>query len=292
MFLAAAVVWLATTRHSDERDLEPKLPTPTKRRADAQPSAPATSFDRPSKKVLIRTEARDDSDEVPYGQPRLTVAAGQRDGRWVTQGDILVDERALLAAGDDTTRIASLPEVRLWPDARVPYLVDDADEEKVRRAISQIETHTKVRFVPHEGEADYVVFRTAEGDTCESYLGVKGGEQEVLVAPSCVTGQVVHELLHALGLVHEHSREDRDDYVEIHWNRIDVAHKNQFQKLPAAISRPARVPFDYDSILLYPATAFSLTGAPTMTRRDGKPLVANRGTMSPLDAKRVDALYP
>lgn len=29
-----------------------------------------------------------------------------------------------------------------------------------------------------------------------------------------------HEILHALGLIHEHARNDRNDYVDLCWNRI------------------------------------------------------------------------
>lgn len=50
-----------------------------------------------------------------------------------------------------------------------------------------------------------------------------GGRQEVnLQAPGCVSkkGTILHELLHAIGFMHEQSRPDRDDHVRIYYNNI------------------------------------------------------------------------
>lgn len=38
---------------------------------------------------------------------------------------------------------------------------------------------------------------------------------------SCLTSKVVmHELMHVIGLHHEHTRADRDKYIKIHWENI------------------------------------------------------------------------
>lgn len=51
--------------------------------------------------------------------------------------------------------------------------------------------------------------------SCASYVGFIGGAQPVLVGPLCFMGNIVHEILHALGFHHEHTRKDRDQYITI-----------------------------------------------------------------------------
>ncbi|KAG7275704.1 hypothetical protein CRUP_011331 [Coryphaenoides rupestris] len=62
----------------------------------------------------------------------------------------------------------------------------------------------------------------ADDARCWSYLGVRGGRQTIsLQTPHCMrTGVTSHELMHALGFVHEQSRADRDNYVTIMWPNI------------------------------------------------------------------------
>lgn len=51
--------------------------------------------------------------------------------------------------------------------------------------------------------------------SCSSYVGFVGGEQPVFVGPPCRVGNIAHELLHALGFHHEHTRMDREQHVTI-----------------------------------------------------------------------------
>jgi hypothetical protein len=59
--------------------------------------------------------------------------------------------------------------------------------------------------------------------SCSSDIGKKGGNQSVSIsrASECVSkGIIMHELLHALGLWHEHTRTDRDNYIEIIYHNV------------------------------------------------------------------------
>lgn len=53
-------------------------------------------------------------------------------------------------------------------------------------------------------------------------MGRDGGQQLVsLSAFGCLDrGIIQHELLHALGFYHEHTRSDRDQYVRINWENV------------------------------------------------------------------------
>lgn len=58
--------------------------------------------------------------------------------------------------------------------------------------------------------------------SCWSFLGQTGGNQILsLQTPGCMrSGVAAHELMQALGFVHEQSRSDRDNYITIVWKNI------------------------------------------------------------------------
>ena len=58
---------------------------------------------------------------------------------------------------------------------------------------------------------------------CYSSVGRQDGGQVISLGTTCEARyRALHEIMHALGFLHEHSRPDRDQYVKIlHWNIED-----------------------------------------------------------------------
>lgn len=59
---------------------------------------------------------------------------------------------------------------------------------------------------------------------------------------------VAHEIGHAIGLLHQHSRADRDDYVHINWENIPKSSQYYFKRENASTFG---VPYDYTSLMQY-----------------------------------------
>nr|XP_022290319.1 zinc metalloproteinase dpy-31-like [Crassostrea virginica] len=86
--------------------------------------------------------------------------------------------------------------------------------------------------------------------------------------PSVTIPIIIHKVLHALGMEHEQSRTDRDDYVIMHWNNIQggTGNRNMFK-----INTRDRNPYDLESVLQYRLNAFAIDYRyPTITVRDSK----------------------
>ncbi|RWS18750.1 High choriolytic enzyme 2-like protein, partial [Leptotrombidium deliense] len=119
----------------------------------------------------------------------------------------------------------------------------------------------------------------------------KGGKQPLSLGKGChFIGTAVHELLHAVGFHHEHSREDRDKNVDIVWKNVHPLARNQF-KIVSSSDYPQFYGFDFDSVMLYGSTAFSRDGkSPTILRKDDSDhlltAVYYKTGMSSVDAER------
>lgn len=63
---------------------------------------------------------------------------------------------------------------------------------------------------------------------CWSFVGRKGGGQVLNLSEKCVRhGVAAHEFLHALGLHHQQSAPNRDEYVTVYWDNIESGMVNK-----------------------------------------------------------------
>uniref|UniRef100_A0A0M3IUU2 Metalloendopeptidase n=1 Tax=Ascaris lumbricoides TaxID=6252 RepID=A0A0M3IUU2_ASCLU len=97
----------------------------------------------------------------------------------------------------------------LWPNGLIAYELDTAftaDEVAVlNAAFAEYRRRTCVRFEKRRRQHDYLYITKGLG--CYSQVGRTGGRQEVSLGRGCLFHEiVVHELMHAVGFWHEHSR--------------------------------------------------------------------------------------
>ncbi|XP_020289310.1 zinc metalloproteinase nas-4-like [Pseudomyrmex gracilis] len=165
-----------------------------------------------------------------------------------------------------------------WPNGVVPFVIspyfNDQQRQVIQDAMDDYHRHTCIRFKPYTGEEQDYIRITAGNTGCWSSVGRIGGRQDVnLQVPGCLTqkGTVMHELMHAVGFLHEQSRYERDDYVYIQWQNIMTGRDNNFEKASKQTTDAFGVGYDYGSVMHYSANAFSKNGQPTIVPRHQQP---------------------
>ncbi|KAJ9451316.1 Zinc metalloproteinase nas-14 [Diplonema papillatum] len=191
----------------------------------------------------------------------------------------------------------------LWPrGAPVRYVVDTRatdpadpssfllkNDSRVVAAIVEWEEKTCVRFSrcdsPSSCPRPYILF-VSDPFECDSPVGVDdSGVNVITVSCYCGTGEVIQNIGYSLGLVPEHTRSDRDDYIFV----------DEPQALPGyapffAASPHTRLlgPYNYDSVTHPQAYAFARGVAPTVVSPQP---IGQRSRVSKGDAEAISWLY-
>lgn len=219
-------------------------------------------------------------------------------GHAVLEGDILlgkVDSEGNLGSRFQARGLGKTDAFSRWPDGIIVYerpVNNSATQQiNVQLAINHWIEHTTLSFVERtEDNADqyphYIKFVDSMG--CASHVGMIGGPQEVYISDNCRMGNIVHEIGHVAGLFHEHTRPDRDNFVQIAWDDIEAGKDINFSLQTAGVD--VYSDYDYGSVMHYGPSSFSSTGNPTIVVSDNI-RIGQRDGLSPLDIVSVNKMY-
>lgn len=174
----------------------------------------------------------------------------------------------------------------LWSMVRFTYdsSLSLGMKASIRDALITIESQTNVRFYNATGEpTSHPVFgvypcikfiRVAGDVSVSSGLGRQGGIQTISFADFILWNpeNIIHEIGHALGMMHEHNRLDRNSYVIINTSNLKPYGLAQFQ-IPTTNYYQTGT-YDFSSIMGYASETESAslvndTSLPMYTKLDG-----------------------
>ncbi|MCF1463358.1 hypothetical protein FS827_18785 [Agrobacterium vitis] len=170
---------------------------------------------------------------------------------------------------------------RQWPGGRLIYEFDTSVTQTERDAFlaacATWANNTPVGCQQRNGEVDYALVRTHTGDGCGavtscSAVGRRGKVQPFNIlkndnrndwlSPSAIQ----HELGHAFGLIHEHSRPDRDSYVFVREGNVAPEYRDDIIKKDVEAMTVSD--YDYNSIMHYSNCGGSNSNDCNLSRRE------------------------
>lgn len=183
-----------------------------------------------------------------------------------------------------------------WPEGIVPYVISSdfsaVETTFIETVMLEFHFFTCVRFRRRQDEEDYIHIVAPIQRHCTSYIGRQGRRQDVrLNKIHCLNrNTILHELMHVLGFVHEHSRYDRDTYVEILEENIYPYARKYFKKASQDTVTHLNTPYDFESVMHYPKMAYSKNGKDTI-RPKGATIQIESNGLSEIDKVRINRLY-
>ncbi|XP_053601533.1 seminal metalloprotease 1-like isoform X2 [Plodia interpunctella] len=223
------------------------------------------------------------------------------------EGDLILNDRQRRVIVEDVaeglSRNGLKDTTKRWPNNEVIYYIQkehfSQDQmQAIQDGVDDLAQASCVKFRPYrKGDRDAVVIQGSRRG-CFSQVGYQGGYQVLNLnarhppGRGCFRhGTVVHEFLHTLGFYHMQSSNDRDDYVDIVWDNIVQAARNNFRKYNSFSVTDFGVGYDYDSVLHYSRRAFSVNGQDTIVPKQGGAEIGQRAGLSDKDTKKLNRMY-
>jgi len=208
------------------------------------------------------------------------------------QGDIVLSDKQLSEGSEFNKGGASYSR---WPSGKIYYTIasnmGSINVNKINSAISEYNNKTNTQWIYRTNQSNYVefIFGSSSGSDGWAHIGYQGGKQTVSLDQYISVGSVIHEMGHTVGLYHEHTRKDRDQYVKILWNNIQSGQSYNFNIYSSGTDIG---PFNINSVMMYWPTSYSKNGQPTITRADNSSFTYNRTGFTTGDINTINAMYP
>ncbi|CAL8314184.1 unnamed protein product [Boreogadus saida] len=211
---------------------------------------------------------------------------------FLIEGDVLISHKR------SAMKCFREPYSCLWPmsdngKVEIPFTISNkyAGDEvaAILKALEGFHSETCIRFIPRKTQRMYLQFKSLMG--CFSAVGRVGERQVIsLMSAGCVNNAVIqHELMHALGFYHEHTRSDRDQHIQINWENISPDYRHNFRKRD---TNNLGLPYDYRSLTHYGRRAFSTVWKDTITPiPDASVRIGSGNGLSGLDIQKINKLY-
>uniref|UniRef100_A0A1I7SXC5 Metalloendopeptidase n=1 Tax=Caenorhabditis tropicalis TaxID=1561998 RepID=A0A1I7SXC5_9PELO len=197
--------------------------------------------------------------------------------------------------------------IKKWdPSSPIRYVLDnsleDLDKNDVRAAIYEIEKNTCIRFkeLASPPTGSHIVYYKVDSPTfCGlSYVGRADPANPVYLSFGCENnkGVAIHETMHALGVAHQHLRNDRDQFITINWSNIDPQQYDAFVVVDSKLYTSYGVKYAYDSIMHYNGyTAAQNIAIPTMNPKTNSAanlrILGQRQKMGATDIELLKKMY-
>lgn len=143
-----------------------------------------------------------------HAQKFVPAPNGAQNQQWVMVDDQIVPASAVIGLDkkSNSNALSFSPNAVKWPGGRVPYAYD-ASMLPAKRAIFESgcrewEKFANLKFFVRTTETNYInVISTV--DVSNSFVGMTGGAQTLNLADWANKYTAMHELAHALGVIHE-----------------------------------------------------------------------------------------
>jgi hypothetical protein len=193
-----------------------------------------------------------------------------------------------------------------WPNNVIPYdisaITNAKDQKTITDAMNKLmfdvgtpkpdsaDRTACVWFRPRQS-TDKTYFKIQYGNGCSAHVGHVTSVQPTMTLQQngCFYSKTIqHELMHVIGFFHEQSRPDRDDFLQINLENVEGNMAHNFNKYTwgSTVFNQGST-YDYNSIMHYDTTAFSMNGKPTMVPRKAGAVIGKAEALSPMDIAEV-----